>query len=152
MTASIGLDYGLRRVGIAASDDDGVLAFALETHVAGRDGSLFNRLRQLIGERDAKTLVVGLPLTADGRETDMAGRVRAFAARLDDTFELDIVLWDERYSSQEADRRLAGRRRTTREDRDAEAAALILQGFLDRQAVLRRSGNGENDSNDGGAT
>ena len=69
--------------------------------------------------------VVGLPLTADGRESAMAGKVRDFAARLQAKLAVDVILWDERFSSQEADRWLAGRKRKRREDRDLVAAELI---------------------------
>ena len=131
MSSFLALDYGLRRIGIAASDPDGRLAFALDTHVEGRDGSILARLEQLIDERTVTGLVLGLPLTADGREGEMAGRVRKFARRLTDRFEVEVILWDERFSSAEADRWLQGRHRSTKEDRDAVAAQIILQSYLD---------------------
>ena len=135
MSSFLALDYGLRRTGIAASDPQGRLAFALDTHVEGRDGSILARLAQLIDERAVKGLVVGLPLTADGREGDMAVRVRKFARRLADQFQVEVILWDERFSSAEADRWLAGGRGSSKEDRDAVAAQIILQSYLDsRQA------------------
>ncbi len=135
MPACLGFDYGLRRVGIAVSKDDSPLAFALETHVEGRDGSLFGRIANLIGARHITCLVVGLPLTADGREGDMARHARRFAGMLEERFDLAVVLWDERFSSVEADRWLKGRSRRRKEDRDAVAAAIILQSYLDRLAA-----------------
>lgn len=140
MPVYLALDYGERRVGIAVSDEAGSFAFGLETHVTGRDGSLLERLRVLIADRGVRALVVGLPLTADGREALMAGKARVFAARLQEEFGLDIILWDERFTSQEADRWLAGRKRKRREDRDLMAAELILQGYLDRLAADARRG------------
>jgi len=131
MSSYLALDYGLRRIGIAASDPDGSLAFALGTHVEGRDGSILTRLGELIDERTVTGLVLGLPLTADGRECDMAVRVRKFARRLTEQFEVEVILWDERYSSAEADRWLKGSRRSGKEDRDAVAAQIILQSYLD---------------------
>jgi putative Holliday junction resolvase len=131
MSGYLGLDYGLRRIGIAASDPDGSLAFALGAHVEGRDGSILTHLGELISSRDITTLVMGLPLTADGRESDMSARVRKFARRLEKAFELEVILWDERFSSAEADRWLDGARRPAKEDRDAVAAQIILQSYLD---------------------
>ena len=136
MPACLGLDYGLRRIGVAASDSNASLALALDTHVEGRDGSVLTYLENLVRERAATTVVVGLPLTAEGVEAELAIRARAFATRLGEHLtavglSVAIVLWDERYSSQEADRWLAGVRRTTRGDRDAVAAAIILQSYLD---------------------
>ncbi len=134
MPACLGFDYGLRRVGMAANAAESPLAFALETHVEGRDGSLFGHVANLIEKRGITCLVVGLPLTADGREGDMAHQARRFAGLLEEHFEIAVVLWDERYSSLEADRWLKGRSRKTKGDRDAIAAAIILQSYLDRLA------------------
>jgi len=131
MSCYLGLDYGLRRIGIAASDPAKSLAFALATHVEGRDGSILTYLQELITARDVTGLVLGLPLTADGREGDMAGLVRKFARRLTREFEVEVIFWDERFSSAEADRYLGGGRGSRKEDRDALAAQIILQSYLD---------------------
>ncbi len=133
MSVLIGLDYGARRIGIAVSDPGGRLALALGTHAEGRDGSILERLRALIRERDAVGLVVGLPLTADGRETGMAARTRRFAARLEAELGLPVVLFDERYSSREASGWIGLRGRPAqRGEVDAVAAQIILQCYLDR--------------------
>ena len=138
MSCYLGLDYGLRRIGIAASDPARSLAFALGTHVEGRDGSILTRLGELIAARDVTGLVLGLPLTADGREGDMVGRVRKFARRLAREFEVEVILWDERFSSAEADRWLGGSNRSGKEDRDALAAQIILQSYLDSRSAGAR--------------
>lgn len=133
MAVWLGLDYGLRRIGVAASNQDGTLAFAVGTHVEGRDGSFLKFLSAIINERGAAGLVVGLPLTADGRETDMAARARAFAERLVSEFGLPVVLYDERFTSRQAKQWLgpAKRKRKRKEDVDALAAEIILQDYLD---------------------
>ena len=138
MSCYLGLDYGLRRIGIAASDPAKSLAFALGTHVEGRDGSILTRLGELIAARDVTGLVLGLPLTADGREGKMVGRVRKFARRLAGEFEVEVILWDERVSSAEADRWLGGSNRSGKEDRDALAAQIILQSYLDSRSAGAR--------------
>ncbi len=127
----LGLDYGLRRTGLALGYLDRCLAFALGTHVEGTDGSIFQMLRQIIEERGVTSIVVGLPLQSDGAEGEMACRVRAFAKKLEAQFSLPLVLWDERYSSQEADRWLTTKRKVAKEDRDALAAEIILQSYLE---------------------
>jgi len=139
MSCYLGLDYGLRRIGIATSDPAQSLAFALATHVEGRDGSILTRLRELITDRTVVGLVLGLPLTADGREGDMAARVRKFARRLTREFEVEVILWDERFSSAEADRYLGGGRGSSKEERDAVAAQIILQSYLDSLKAQARS-------------
>lgn len=141
MPACLGLDYGLRRIGIAACDADATIAFAVGTHVEGRDGSVLALLERLISERDIQTIVVGLPLTAAGQEEASALKTRAFAAKLAQRFDLEIVLWDERFSSQEADRWLDLARRPAREQRDALAAEIILQSYLDSLTTQPPRGN-----------
>jgi len=131
MVSLLGLDYGLRRIGVAWGGTSEGLAFALGTHVEGRDGSILEYLDEIIRERAVTRIVVGLPLTADGRETDIAARARKFGDRLAAATGLPIVFWDERYSSVEADRWLATRKKPTKEDRDAMAAEIILQSYLD---------------------
>ncbi len=131
MSKYLGLDYGLRRIGIAASDDNDVIAFALGTHVEGRDGSIFVYLDNIIQERGCSVVVVGLPLTSDGREKEMAGKVRKFSALLEARTGLPVILWDERFSSREADQWLNAKRKPQKEDRDALAAEIILQSYLD---------------------
>ena len=127
----LGLDYGLRRVGLAVGDASRSMAFAVGTHVEGRDGSIFKFLGQIIAERQITCLVMGLPLQSDGNDGDITLKVRQFALKLEEEFSLPVVLWDERYSSQEADRWLRDKRRSTKEDRDALAAEIILQSYLD---------------------
>jgi putative Holliday junction resolvase len=131
MAVFLGLDYGKRRTGIAFGDDANGLAFVWGTHVEGRDGSIFTLLAQVIADKKASAIVLGLPLTADGRETEMATAARRFASLLESRLELDVVLWDERYSSAEADRWLRTASRKSPEDRDAVAAQIILQSYLD---------------------
>ena len=127
----LGLDYGLRRVGLAVGDTSRYLAFAHGTHVEGQDGSIFKYLGEIIQSRQVTGLVIGLPLKTDGTDGDITLKVRRFAKRLEQEFMLPVILWDERYSSQEADRWLQAKRRSTKEDRDALAAEIILQSYLD---------------------
>jgi len=140
MTTYLGLDYGLRRIGIAVGDDETYIALSLGTHVEGRDGSVLAHLEQLVAERRVKTIVVGLPLTAAGGEGEIAVRARRFAALLPERCGVSVEFWDERYTSQEADRWLAAKQRPSKEDRDSLAAEIILQGYLDH---LRSGGEGD---------
>ncbi|MBK8165732.1 MAG: Holliday junction resolvase RuvX [bacterium] len=143
MPVYLGIDHGTRRVGIAASDPDAAFAFAVTTHVEGRDGSLLELVAALVAERAAAGVVVGLPLTADGREGESAQRARRFAERLAAVLPVPVALWDERYTSQEADRYLPRKSGRSRErgERDAVAAELILQGWLDHRAGLAAGGD-----------
>ncbi len=138
MSVLLGIDYGERRIGIAASDPGRTLAFAVGVHVEGRDGSVLALLADLVRDRGATGVVVGLPLTADGREGDLARKARRFADRVAAALDLPVTLSDERYSSQEAERAIARRGRPARRGEvDAVAAQIILQQHLDRLRAAR---------------
>lgn len=127
----LGVDVGTVRVGLARSDEARVVATPLDTVPAGED--LVERLVQRAGAEDCDTVVVGLPRALSGRDTASTTAARVVADGLRDRG-LAVELYDERFSSAEAERVLldAGRRRAQRrEERDRVAAAIILQGWLD---------------------
>ena len=134
----LGLDVGERRTGVAVSDPGGVLARPLTTVVTDSQEELIERLGELIVSTSAEAIVVGLPLRLNGDSGQEAERMRLLAARLQTRLELPVTLYDERLSTVEAERLLVEvgsrrRRRRRKEAVDRVAAALILQGFLDRQ-------------------
>jgi len=134
----LAVDYGRRRLGIALSDPTGTIAQPLTT-LARRSGKRppVQAILELCEEHGVGALVVGLPLTLAGEETDWTREVREFAAGLGTRSGLTVHLVDERFTSAAATRavRAVGLRRQARRERervDASAAALILQAFLDR--------------------
>lgn len=133
----LAIDPGERRTGIAACDPTGMLASPVCTHDRQRDGSLLELLARLVDERGAVRLLVGLPRTTGGGEGSQAGHARRLAAKVAERLDIPVELVDERYSTAEAGRLLRGRRHA-RGDRDALAAALVLQGWLD----AKRGGDG----------
>jgi putative Holliday junction resolvase len=139
----IGLDVGRVRIGVAASDEDGRLAFA-RTVVARRTWRQdLEHLRRLVEAEGAVEIVVGLPLRTDGSEGAAAGSARRFARRVAEATGLEVVLVDERMSSVEAGEglRAAGLdQRRARARVDAEAARVILQRHLD--SLRRPEGDG----------
>jgi putative Holliday junction resolvase len=90
----------------------------------------------VIAEWQPQILVVGLPVHADGTPHAMTARATAFAQRLRTTFALAVETADERHTTQSAQAEIVDARggRTARESRDAVAARLILQGWLDERA------------------
>lgn len=141
MGAVLALDYGTSRIGIAISDPTRTLATAVTVHRAGRDGPVAAFVAALVRERGVDQLVVGLPLTADGRLGEIAERAKRFAGKLGEDLGLPVALVDERYTTQEAERLLRGPgRRRGRESPDAVAAELILQQYLDAAGAGRDGG------------
>ena len=131
----IAIDLGTRRTGFAVCDRERILAQPLEVVELGADADeLLEHLAGLLDERDVATLVVGLPLVGEGRETERAAASRAFAERLAERFpELEVVLHDERLTTREAEDLLReaghhGRARKAR--RDSWSAWVLLEDWL----------------------
>ena len=130
----LALDVGARRIGVAVSDETGIVATPLATVARGRDD--LGEIARLVAAWEVDRVVVGLPTGLSGREGPQAASVRAYAGVLADRLgpEPPIDFWDERLTTAIAERALvaAGTRRAQRKERiDAVAAAVILQGYLD---------------------
>ncbi len=130
----LGLDPGSRRIGVALSDELGVIAQPVATIEVAGNKKTMEALEAALGETRPELVVVGLPLRLDGSEGGAARKARQLAALVKDRLGLPVELWDERMTSVQADRLLrdAGldaraRRGTT----DRVAAAIMLQSYLD---------------------
>jgi len=131
MTARIlGVDPGERRMGLAVSDPLGITAQGLDTFDRRKDGDFMARLRDLVAEYEVERIVVGNPVSLSGREGEASARARLLADEIARGLGLPVELWDERLSSVEAQRTLAGAR-AGKKAVDRIAAVLILQGYLD---------------------
>ncbi len=132
----LGLDFGEKRIGVAVGESATRLAHPLETVHAEANEARLAALERLVGEWRPVGFVVGLPRHPDGAPHEVARLASRFARRLAARFGLPVAFVDETLSSQEAASRLreAGRRTTGRGALDAEAAAVILQSYLDDPA------------------
>ena len=137
----LGVDDGLRRIGLAVSDPTGTLARPVETVAGDADPrraartvvSAISRLAH--DDEPIGAIVVGLPLRLDGTPNERTAHAEALAASLRQLSGLEVILQDERLTSVEAEGRLAHRHRDWRARKrrlDAAAAAVILQEYLDR--------------------
>ncbi len=137
----MGLDLGTRTIGVAVSDGLRSVASPLETVRRRKFTQDAARLQEIIRDRALVGIVLGLPLNMDGSEGPRAQSTRAFARNLARLSDLPITYWDERLSTVAAERALlvADTSRARRaEVIDHVAAGYILQGALDRLAVLAR--------------
>lgn len=135
----LAIDPGERRVGLAVSDPLGITAQGLDTFDR-RSGDLIAHIEMIAREYEITRIVVGNPVSMSGRESEGSVLARALAGALNAQLSLPVELWDERLSSAEAHRVLAG----TRAEKgavDRVAAMLILQGYLD--AHSSRGDHGE---------
>lgn len=131
----LAVDWGEIRIGLALSDESQILATPLET-LQRRAGKRFPlpRFLELAALHHPAGLVVGLPLSPEGTETESAGSARELAAVLARRTGLPVELWDERMSTARAlgaIREQGGSTRGRKADVDALAAAVLLQHFLD---------------------
>lgn len=141
----LGIDVGSVRIGVAASDPDGILATPVETVRRDRSGAHLRRLVALIADLDVVEVVVGLPRTLADRAGSSAKDAIALADALSERIpKIPVRLADERLTTVSAQRSLrdAGiRAKAQRSVIDQAAAVAILQGWLDqRQKTSARSG------------
>lgn len=131
----LALDWGKARIGVAACDPQGVLAYPVETVQAS---SAFKRLPELIAEYEPVQIVVGLPVDLRGERGIAAGYVEQEALKLAELTDVPIALSDERLSTVAASRRLSQAGKGSKSQRsliDQAAAVEILQAALE---TLRR--------------
>lgn len=138
----LALDPGERRVGLAVSDELGLTAQGLPTFDSREDGDLFERLAELVDSYGVTRIVVGHPRSLAGRDTDATRRAEALADDVRRRLSVTVDLWDERLSSAEAKRVLAGSR-AGKKSVDRLAAVLILQGYLDAHPRASHGSNEE---------
>lgn len=122
----LSFDYGLKKIGVAIGNTLTRRARALDILRAVTREQRFAAIRKLLDEWRPERVVVGLPLTPDGREQHASLHARRFARQLHGRFGVEVVLVDERGSSLEAQELLG-----SHADDDAVAAAVILQRYLD---------------------
>jgi putative Holliday junction resolvase len=130
----LGIDHGTKRIGIAISDELGVIAQPLEFILAEPFAEFLERLKEIIREKEVKQLVVGMPRNMDGSYGPAASKVKEFVVVLKEYITMPITLWDERLTSAQANRFLVEanvRREKRKEKVDQTAAAILLQSFLD---------------------
>ena len=130
----LGLDIGDRWIGVALSDPDGILATPLTIIERTDDGQALAAITDIINKEQVGQVVVGMPLSLDGSLSRQAEKVKAFAQKLAEQIEILLEYRDERLTTVMAQRlkRASGGKKGRGKTRyDAEAAAVILQGFLD---------------------
>jgi putative Holliday junction resolvase len=142
-TRILGVDYGTVRVGLAVSDQDRKIAFALETYTRRSKEADAAHLRAVIENEQIGLIVVGLPIHLSGREGQKAEEARAFAKWLGTVTAVPIVFADERFTTVEAESALweAGlTHKKRRARRDKLAAQMLLQAYLDAGCREMRGG------------
>jgi putative holliday junction resolvase len=135
----LALDFGLKRIGVASGDTVTRAAHPRTTIANGPQGPDWKALERILADTRPARIALGEPYNADGSVSALTEAARRFAAELAQRSQLPVDMVDERWSSQDAgdrlrDARASGqrRRRVTKEDVDAAAAAVILERWLER--------------------
>ena len=136
----MGLDYGSKTVGVAISDPLGITAQGIEIIRREKESKLrqtLARIEALIKEYEVEMIVLGFPKNMNNTIGDRAEKSLAFKEMLEKRTGLEVVMWDERLTTVEANRTLM-EGKVRREDRkqyvDMLAAVYILQGYLDSRS------------------
>lgn len=132
----LGLDVGEKRIGVATSDELGLIAQGLKTLARKSDAKVLSELEIIVDQYQIKYIIVGLPLNMDGTEGKQTKKVRSFVEKLRKRFRkrAHVETWDERLSTIGAERALLEAdlsRQKRRAVVDKMAAVFILQGYLD---------------------
>jgi putative holliday junction resolvase len=121
MSRVVALDHGEARCGVAVSDPTGEVVTPLEVIERPDTRRGLGRVADVVREREAELVVVGLPLTLAGEEGEQAHAARAFAERLGQIVDIPVELYDERLTTRMADRSGGN---------DSVAAAHLLESWL----------------------
>lgn len=130
----LALDHGVKRIGIAISDELNLIAQPIEFVPAVPFDSFLARLRELIQDREVELILVGMPRNMNGSYGPAAQKVQEFVAELQTAVQVPIKTWDERLTTVQANRLLIEanvRRQARKEKVDKMAAAILLQSYLD---------------------
>ena len=119
----LGIDYGLKWIGLAISDDERKMAFPYET--SENNSRFFSRLNEIIKKEDIYKIVIGLPLNKKMKPTNQTTEIENWAEKLIEEVDLPIDFENEIFTSKAADRYDA-------KNRHSAAAAILLQSYLDR--------------------
>ncbi len=131
---TLGLDVGSKRIGVALEDELGITAQPLTVLHVDKDDTI-GMIGDLCKKHSVGTVVVGLPLSMSGQDRgSSARRARALGEKLEQSLKIEVVFWDERFTTVQAEKLLKSAN-VKREKRkaviDKMAATLILQGYLD---------------------
>lgn len=133
---ALGIDFGLKRVGLAVSDPTGTLVSPYRTIERTTRDALFDELLDILDKESVEAVVVGLPLSLNGEDTLTTRQARNFADSLGRRTELPIHLMDERLTSAQAEEELnaAGiRGKKKKMALDSQAAVVILRSWLENE-------------------
>jgi len=142
MARVAGIDFGLKRIGIAVSDAGKTIAFPVGVVPGG--AKAIQEIKKALGSKlsEIDEIVIGLPLLLSGKEGDMSNAAKLFGKKLEEELKIPIRWIDERFSSKLADRSLREihlKRKERTEILDTTAAVMLLQSYLNEKHLRNHS-------------
>jgi len=125
----LGIDYGEKRIGLALSDEIGIIASPIPTLKVKSISDAVSKIYRIAKRQNVNKIILGLPLNSKGDETKQSIQTRYFADSLKSTNGVDIEFRNEAYSTKQA--RKSIRKGSKKKNLDSEAARIILQEYLD---------------------
>lgn len=135
---NMGLDIGDKRIGVALSDPEYILASPLTAIIRDDDESAINKIIELVNANDVNRIIIGLPYSLSGEQSSQTVNTMKFINKIKEALRIEMVLEDERFSTSVAQRLLSqsgNKKRKSKGTIDAAAAAYILQGYLDKKII-----------------
>ena len=130
----LGIDPGKKRIGVAISDENKIIATPYTTIIKNKFSDLLNNLNKIILENDIKGIIIGNPINLDGSPSESSQSAKDLAINLSKNITIPITMWDERLSSRGAfnissELDINASKKISKLDENS--AAFILQGALD---------------------
>ena len=130
----LSLDYGERKVGIAISDTNCSIALPSEVYERNKTNKDFLYIKEFIIKNNIQAVLIGMPYNMDGSEGEKCETVKNFTNKLLEFIDINIIFWDERFSTQAQEKILIDNdlsRKKRKKIIDKLAASYFLQSFLD---------------------
>jgi len=138
LSRTLCLDVGDRRIGVAVSDPEGLLAVPVTTIQTKDIETSVKAIAEMVARYEAGSIVVGMPNLMSGEAGEQALKVEQFVVHLQEHISIPIEWWDERLSTVAAEKMMrdTGAKKSRRDaNRDSLAAALVLQAYLDSRRM-----------------
>ena len=135
----LSIDHGEKKIGLAISDEKNLIASPLPFLKVISLADSISKINRIIKNQNLKAIVVGLPLSQDRGETQQSIKIRYFADSLKRSNEIEIIFWNESFTTREAETAPLTRKKSR--NLDSESARIILQEFLDNFNESKESGN-----------
>jgi putative Holliday junction resolvase len=137
-TRIMALDYGAKRIGVALSDP--LFTFAYPHTTIKNDNKIWYELDKLVKDKSVSKIILGYPFREDGKPSSISGEISRFKAGLEKRYKIEVMLWDERYTSSIATEMmiLSTNKKSKRRDKgiiDRNAAAIVLQEYLNERQL-----------------